>query len=134
MQAEGKQAWGQPNVTLLKTNQVWARLAKEATVIGTRTYKDRRCTVLWINRGMYRISNIVPPVATPAYSLIYFDAKSSMPVAWKQYDEQNHPVEEREVTAEQVVPLPGGGWYVAAKQVKETFFEYQDPKFMPRCT
>lgn len=77
---------------------------------------------------MYRISNVIPPVALPTHFVVYFDVKSSMPIAWKQYDEQDHLVDALEVTAEQAIPLPAGGWYVAPKQTRLTNFEYQNPK------
>ncbi len=130
LQAPGLSAAAQPNLALLKSDPLWERLAKEAAVIGTQRYQNRSCTVVRINHGIYRTSNIVPPVNIPTYFVVYFDAESSMPIAWKQYDEQNHLIDTLDVTTEQTIPLPGGGCYVAPKHVVHVFFEFQDPKLI----
>lgn len=49
VQAKGIAAREHPNLALMKSDPVWARLAKEVTLIGTQVYHNRHCLVVRVN-------------------------------------------------------------------------------------
>lgn len=118
----GVPAWTEPNISVLQNTRTWLRLAKDMTVIGTQPYKDRQCMVLQINNAM----SVWYP-KTVVHYMVYFDLKSAMPIAWKLYNEQNHLMEEDNVTAEQPVTADQET-YLAPRQIRRDYYAFNDVK------
>ncbi len=118
LQTEGVPAWKRPNIELLQDPQTWARLSKDAVVLGPRTYRGRECMVA-------RIDRCIPIwVGLNAHYVVYFDLKTAMPVAWKLYDEHDRLLEDNNVVSEQEVVVNGQETYVAPRQIREDFYTY----------
>jgi len=130
LQSLGTKRWDTPSIDLLKSDEIWSNLSKNAQIVGSEKYKGNDCVVVRINQGTHRL---ISDLTT--YYVVYFDrAKSFFPIAWKQFNEKNELLSELEVTEEQVVKPSSSVSLRLPKQLKISYYAFNKEEVQQKPT